>query len=272
MLYIRLLLPAAVLAGLSAPVGAQYVEQGGSPFSGGRVTINTVPAYGGNVFYSPPFGGYTGYYGAIAPSVSSGGWTGNAPGYGGYGFSPFGYNAPLAPPMTMEDPIARQQNYALNNSRYDLQTAQTARAYAEADLFQAQAMATANQLGDPLQSPIRDKFNVRTTAPRSRKKAAAAATVPIAELMSQDGKVKWPESAPASEGRDLIDAGTTALAKQVSQTGKASVQSVNSVRDALYSYGLPALAELRKTSPGDAPAFKDFLNNVDATLLSLAGK
>jgi hypothetical protein len=279
MLHTRSLLSATVVAGLVATstASAQFVNpnasQGASPFSGGRVTINTVPVYGGNVFYSPPFGGYNGYYGAVAPSVSSGGWTGNAPGYGGYGFAPFGYNAPLAPPMTMEDPIQQQQRIALNNSRYDLQTAQTAKAYAEANLFQAQAMATANQMGDPLQTPIRDKFNVRTMAPRShRKTGAVAAKVPIDQLMTQQGQVKWPAAAPAGEGRDLVDAGTTALAEQVRATGKASVQAVNDARDSLYSYGLPALADVRKNSPADAAAFKDFLNNMDATLLSMAGK
>ena len=248
----------------------------GAGGNGGGINFS-VPSYGSNVAYSAPFGGYGGYggYGGTTGGigiVSTGTWGAPIPAYGGYGFAPFGYNMTNVAIGGMPDPIGMQQNYALANSRYDLQTAQTARAYAEANFFQQQALSAARQNGQG-QPQARERFNVRTAASRSRRQATVPKpTVPMDQLMTRDGQVKWPASAPSGEGRDRVDTAVSEIAKEIQQDGAADVATVNEARDALYAFGLPALAQVRKTRPASGPEFKDFLNNVDAVLISLAGK
>lgn len=275
---------ATVAACLAFPARAQQrvspvtINPGaGGGLGAGGLNI-TVPSYGPTVVYTPPFGGYYGgyggYYGGGVAVVSSGGWGAPIPGYGGYGFGPFGYNNTNNPASSFEDPVERQQRIALANSRYDLQTAQTAKAYAEANYFQQQAMAAAQQ-NEPETppAPVREKYNVRTTTARSRPRASTAAPkVPLDQLMTPEGQIKWPAAAPADAARARVDDAIGAIAKQFKQDGKASVQSVNEARDALYAFGLPALADVRKTKPSSGPEFKDFLNGLDAALTGMAGK
>lgn len=257
---------------IGAAVAAASMILSASAQNVNPVAINPGGAFNNiNVPYAQPYGGgyYNGGYGGVG-IVTSGGWGAPIPGYGGYGFGPWGYNLVQNPAAAFPDPIQQQQQMALANSRYDLQTAQTAKAYAQANLFQQQAMAVAQQ--NQVQQPVRNKFSVRTTASKSHSKAPAVPTVPLDQLVTRAGEVKWPASAPQSQSRDRIDATVATLASQFKEDGKASVQTVNEARDALYAYGLPALAEVRKSSPADASAFKDFLNNMDGALHTMAGK
>ena len=241
-----------------------------NPGAGSGSGINlTIPQYGPTVIYSSPYGYGGGGYGGIpygygGVGVVSPGFTGPIPAYGGYGFGPFGYN-PVG-----DGPLAQQQNLALANSRYDLQNAQAAKAYAEANFFQQQAVATAMKNAKN-SAPIREQFNVRTAAPRSRKHASAPTpAIPLDKLMTADGSVQWPESAPTNAARDAFDDKAEALARTFSSGKKPGVREVNEARDALYAYGTPALAEIRSKTPASAQPLKDFLNGMDATLVSWA--
>jgi hypothetical protein len=237
-----------------------------NPGAGTGSGINlTIPQYGPTVIYSSPYG-YGGVpYGYGGVGAVSSGWTGPIPGYGGYGFGPFGYNS------VGDSPLAQQQQLALANSRYDLQNAQAAKAYAQANFFQQQAVATAMQNTKNAPPPIREQFNVRTAAPKSRKHAAKAApAIPLDKLMTPDGSVQWPDAAPANQARNTFDDKAEALARTFSSGKKPTVREVNEARDALYAYGTPALAEVRSKTPDAAQSLKDFLNGMDATLVSWA--
>jgi hypothetical protein len=186
------------------------------------------------------------------------------PGYGGFGLGPYGVVNANNPASSFPDPIEQQQRIALANSRYDLQTAQTTKAYAEANLLQQQAMAVARQNADAA-PPVRERFSTRTGASRARGRAATATpTVPLDQLMTPEGQVQWPPSAPGGEARDRVDAAVAEIAQEFQKDGSASAQAVNEARDALYAYGLPALADVRKNRPAAGPEFKAFLNNMDA--------
>ncbi|MDB5349390.1 MAG: hypothetical protein JWN86_637 [Planctomycetota bacterium] len=236
----------------------------GGGFNGGGINL-TVPQYGPIIIYGSPYG-YNGYgnYGAFG--VVSPGWTAPIPGYGGYGFAPGGYNIP----PTYDDPLYRQQQYAMNASRYNLQNAQATKAYQEANFFQQQAIATA--MNNAQQAPaVREQFNVRSAAPRSRSRAPRqTSTVPLDQLITKDGAVLWPQSSPVDPSRERVDTAIAAIAKQYQDDGKATVQSVNEARNALSAYGHPALTEVRKERPQSAAVFKSFLNNLDVSLAGMA--
>ena len=237
---------------------------GGGGFSGGGINI-TVPQYGPTIIYGSPYGygGYrnTGYVGVVAP-----GWSAPIPGYGGYGTGFGGYGGV----SVYDDPLVRQQQYALNASRYNLETAQATKAYQEANFFQQQAIATAMNNARQNQA-VREQFNVRSATPKSRSHAQRnAPTVPLDQLMSKEGAVLWPQTSPVDESRERVDVAVAAIAKQFQEHGKATVQSVNEARNLLSAYGHPALAAVRKDRRETATVFKSFLNNLDTSLAAMA--
>ena len=274
--------------GLIALLGGRAVAQRTSP-----VTINpgasrgNLPSYGSNTTFSSTtvYGGFPGVYGGgfYGPGGYGGGIYGTG-GYGGgvivapgpYGVVSPGYNLNVGPfgyGGGWSDPIQQQQRYALNNSRYELQNAQASEAYAKANFFQQAAEATAreNAQAAAAATPIRERYNVRTTRAKGTTHVPKAApTLPLDKLMTPAGKVLWPEGAPSDEARTEFDAAIAAVAKDFRDSGHAEVQDVNAARDALYAFGTPALAKVRRENPAKAPALKAFLNSMDATLIGWA--
>jgi hypothetical protein len=261
----RILLPFGLLALAAGPALAQ---QRVNP-----VTINPNPSngavinYGTNYFYGAPgvYGGFPGVYGAPAV-VAPGAYGVVSPGYG-FNVGPFGYGD-----NAWSDPIGRQQQYALANSRYDLQNAQANEAYAKANFFQQAAIATALQNQNAGQAPeIRERYNARTARPKGAARAPKAdAPLSLDKLMTRQGAILWPDKAPKNDARAAVDEAIAKLAQQFATDGKADVQDVNAARDALHAYGQPALNKLRKDHPTLSPAFRTFLNSLDATLVGWA--
>ena len=243
------------------PVTINPGASGGGTANG--LTVNLSPTYAFGYPYA--YGGFpTVYGGGVFVSNGSGFFTGTGyyGGYSGYGFGT----------SSFDDPLARQQQYALANSRYEMQNAQASEAYAKANYFQQQAIAASikNAQAAP-QPPIRERFNARTTRPRGAvQPAKAEPNLALDKLVNKDGDVLWPTAAPKDGSRDEFDAAIASLAKQFQDAGKADVQDVNATRDLLQKYGVPALAKLRRDRPAQAPALKTFLNSLDATLVGWA--
>ncbi len=251
---------------------------GGSAFGAGGININipasaptviNYPAYGYSGYnHGGYYGGY-GYYGGLA--VVAPGWSAPIPGVGGYGFSPGGYNVGYGPNggagiSPYDQQLAAQQQYAMNASRYDLQTAQAAEAYQRANLYQQQALSMAVNNAKE-QAALRQKFSVKTMEPKySNAPAKVAPNVPLNDLLNDDGTPKWPGIAPKNDLRAQADSAIAAVAKDFRQDGQATVQDVNDARDALYAYGRPALATVRRQHASQGSSFKDFLNNLDVAL------
>ncbi len=208
------------------------------------------------------YGGFPVYAGSVSDFGGPVSTFGNQ-GYSGYGPMPL-YASPW------NDPLGRQQIFEMGNERYGYQVPAPSANYSLTHSFQRQAIGAT--LGNPQGTPvIRERFNAKTAKPKAANHAAKEApVVPLNRLMSPDGKPLWPDAAPKNDERYAFDTALAKLAAEFKTEGKADVHDVNVARDALHAYGVPALAKIRKDRPSQAPAFKAFLNGMDATLTGWA--
>jgi hypothetical protein len=261
--------PAALSVGR---VEAQFRGVGGSGLGfGGRgfggLPVGGHPGYGGTTvlnLYAPYSYGY-GY--GYTPYVATGGY-GGYPGWGwGAGWNYY-YGGPFggAGYSLYDIDMLKQQQYALNASRYNVETAQAAQAYQAANYYQQQAVATAlNNYKE--QAALREKFNTANAAPAlAPKPTPGHPTVPLESLYDRRGQVIWPAVATRNDNRDAADSAMQVVVQEYRKRGRASVASVLDARDKLYAYGRPALSHVRRQRPTAGEPFKDFLNNLDVSL------
>ena len=244
--------------GIQSGVPMQNVGAYGNGFIMTNSTLsgNDVGYYGpggyvgdaGNGYYGGGYGGYGGYGG------------------GGYGFG-YGFGGVGGMGMSLYDQdMYKMQQTALANSRYNLQNAQAVTAYQQANLYEQQAIST--QLANQKQmSAIRDKYDPRNNLPKySAVPASGTPSVPMGKLISPQNTVMWPPGAPATPPRALADEKIAQVAKEFQKDGQATTAAVIDARDALYAYGQPALASVKKNHPSETAVFRDFLNNLDMGL------
>jgi hypothetical protein len=243
--------PAAAQFGRSA--GAGFGGRGGfGGFGGRQTTINVAyPAYG-------YYGGYYPYnYGG---AYFGGGWSG----WGGWGYNsgPFGGAGYSLADIEM----LKQQQASLNASKYNLENAQAVQAYQSANYYQQQAVNTylSNM---KMSQEMQQKYNAETAA---RVAASRKPPRPFEQLVAADGNVLWPEYAPANQNRAAVDEAIRNAETERRQNGQATVQTVNQARKKLIAYGQPALSRVRRERPGFGNSFRDFLNELDVSLDTLA--
>ncbi len=228
-------------------------------------------------------GGYGGPYGTgVAPAGiggsgyvpgGGGGYGGYGGGYGGYGFG-YGFGGGFGGPgMSLYDQeMYKQEKYALASSRYNLQNAQAVTAYSQANLYQQQAL-TASLNNQKQMNAINEKYDPKNTLPKySALPTAGTPSVPLSRLISPDNTIMWPREAPGTPERALADEKVAQVAQEFKKDGQATTRSVIDARDALYAYGQPALAAVRRNHPSQGVEFKHFLNNLDLSLDVMAHK
>jgi hypothetical protein len=262
------------LAALAArPAEAQVIGGvGSSPLVGSAWVGAPMPynfAYGGGMAY-PAFGygGYgTGYYGGAG---YYGGFGYGYPGVG-YGFGGIG--------MTAADQwMTKYQNYALNASRYNLQNAETATMYQAANLLHQQALQTLmqNYAGNYLNDKYAGMpYGGRPMSYGGGAGADGAKVLPPEQLYTRDGRLLWPLGAP--DGGDLKakkqaadDAVQRAVGDYIASRAAPPVREVVAARSALADYANSAAREIKENRPDDYKDFTNYIDNVDASLRSLA--
>jgi hypothetical protein len=258
------------LAALAAPAGASAQVIGGvgsSPLPASVMPFNY--AYGGGMYY--PAYNY-GLYGGYGYPFNYGGfgYYGN-PGWG-YGFGGIG--------MTAADQwMMKYQTYALNASRYNLMNAETATAYQAANLMHQRAVQTLmqNYLGDKY-SGSSPRYGVGVGRPTTGGPGGAndqPKVLPASELYAKDGQVLWPLGAPEDGPlKAKKEAAGQAIQKAVSDYIEAKaappVREVVAARTALADYANPAAREIKDQRPDDYKDFVNYIENLDASLRSLA--
>lgn len=250
--------------GFGMPVGPGFLP-GGAAIAYGPFGTNAVDVLGG-------VGAYTGYGSDI---------TGWGTGYGtGWGFgyaNPYigygaGYGAFGESPYTLE--IGREQQYALNESRFNMMNAEAAMAYQAANLYQQRAVGEAESRYRQAKT-LQPRYQIATGATRfDRRHHGALQLIPREKLLDSNGRVQWPGSTPSgqrlSELRQAVDDAIQKVAQEAKDHGRASVRSVVAARNALAEFSGSALERLRSDSPTDAASFQAFLQSLDHTLYTMA--
>ncbi|HWE39485.1 MAG TPA: hypothetical protein VG406_23235 [Isosphaeraceae bacterium] len=283
---------AAVLAAalVLAPAGDAGAQRGGGGHFGGGVG-GAIGAHYGNLGFRGPgiWGGNWGGYRSFYPGYGGLGWGWGWPYYGyslyspyysmgwgwpGYGFG-YGWGNPFfGMGMSPFDQWAyRQQMYALNVSRYNVQTAQAVNAYQQANLFQQEAVGQALSNMKQYQA-IQEKYSPKTGARIGLpgEEVPVTALLPRNGMFNDDGTLRWPEIAPKNRYRDEVDTAVDAALKDAQANGgKASVTLVAEAKNRLQDYGQPALRLVRQqTARAVGNRLRDFLNSLDYFLDNLA--
>ncbi|WZO99827.1 hypothetical protein EP7_001440 [Isosphaeraceae bacterium EP7] len=161
--------------------------------------------------------------------------------YGGLGFGGMGMTA-------YDQAMVKQQFSALNASNLNLQNAQAAAAYQQANFYRQQAenLALANaQKARGLQPKYQTRSgSISTLAAEDAAQAAAApapASPPTPRFLATDGSVLWPDFAIKNKDRADVDKAVAKVVSEQKTGGHASVASVTLAKQKLREYGHPAL-------------------------------
>jgi hypothetical protein len=214
--------------------------------------------------------GYGGY-GYVPYGYSFGG------GYGGYGGYGYGYGGPFGGAIgttIYDQELIKEQTYALNTSRYNLQNARAEAAYSAANLMQQQAV-TATLENQKRYDSLQQKYALEAKAEKAKANAERRALVVahLNELIDSSGAILWPESAPTggdyAASRQAVEDAVRYLYRAY-KTGKASVSAVVDASKRLHEYGEPALKALRiRNLRKQATDLRDFLNHLDEAIAAM---
>lgn len=232
--------------------------------------------WGGSSSFNPGWG-WGGGWGWGWPSYGVGVYTPYVGGWGwGFPFGGFGYgygNPFFGMGWSPFDQWAfQQQQYALNVSRYNVQTAQAVNEYQQANLIQQQAV------GQYLSNMQQYQAMLEKYSPKTGAQVLPGQDVPMTSLLprngmfTEDGQLLWPDIAPKNRYRDDVDRAVAAALKDAQANGgKASVALVSDARNRLQDYGQPALRLVRQqTVRAVGNRLRDFLNSLDYFLGTLA--
>ena len=172
--------------------------------------------------------------------------------------------------------LYKSQVYDLNASRYNLQNAQAAQAYAAANFYSTMANETAyrnykQSTGMRPFYPIGDR---PTSNAADRPRPDRRPRIPLDQLVGSDGRVNWPNTAPTepadlSKKRDEVDHSVKDADKEYRKNGRATVADVVAARNRLNDYGHRALDSIREKQPASVRDLAHFLNSLDFALLSM---
>lgn len=186
-----------------------------------------------------------------------GGWGGGGWGFGDIGMSPY------------DQAMVKEQFYANNAARFNLQNAQAEQAFQSANLMRQQALNTALENQRLAYQIAKDRYDIRGR--QASASQAAAPAIPLDSLIDDDGQVLWPDYAPSggahAERRQRADAAIKVAYLGYKKDGHAGVNEVVDARRRLHAYGQPALDLLG--TRGDARARAEllgFLNALDAAV------
>ncbi len=243
-------------------------------------------------YYSTPFGTTPGYYnspvpgnalagalnyqgllGGVSPFGYGNGYGfGGYGGLGGYGFGGFGgYGGYLGGISPYNEVAAITENYALANSRYNLNTAEAVQAYAAANFYNTMARTTAAN-NYPMTAPAQSKFPIRWTTNNAQPNRAARHNyLPIAKVVDDKGQIQWPSGAPTSPGdvaaaRSDADKAVQDVASAYKKDGRAPVSEVVDAENKVEAYGRKAIETLGADRQADAQGLGLFLGSLEHAL------
>ena len=205
-------------------------------------------------------------------------------GYGGLGvYGGLGATIGLSPydQFTLKD-----QLYAGNASRYNLQNAQAVQAYAAANYYNTVANnAAASMTPPPANAGVKPTYNVQDgvqTAPNAPNNNEGGASpghnrlrvLSRDAIMDADGNLRWPAPAPndgdLASDRKALDAAVQKVAADAKGPGgRAPIRDVVDARDKLYAYGNKAMQQVHTNDPPNASGVARFLNSLDHALLAM---
>jgi hypothetical protein len=208
-----------------------------------------------------PFGamGNYGYFGGMGPY----GWGPYAFGWGG--FTTAGTRPAMPPAGAAPDP------------RYQILTAQMARAETTNDLLRRQEMAASWRERQRQALRVETRYDVSTGRPRAIPDQRSPRKPPLEEridaLFRPDGSLSWPaglDSASPAARRSVDQAASIAL-EEFRVKGRAEVADVTFARQQLADFAGPVLSRVATTDdPLSYQATVDFLQRLDSTLIDLA--
>lgn len=96
------------------------------------------------------------------------------------------------------------------------------------------------------------------------------ATIPRAELLSEDGKVLWPSAAPDDPARRSAEAAVQVVVQETRKYGHAGTRRVIDARNKLTAFAGKALPALKARNAADADALERFIVELQKTLATMA--
>ena len=95
-------------------------------------------------------------------------------------------------------------------------------------------------------------------------------SVPQADLLADDGSVRWPTAAPDDAERKEAEAAVKSVVSEQKTYGEATVRRVVEARNKLSAYAEHAVNGLRQSNPADADGLERFVLELKKTLATLA--
>lgn len=164
----------------------------------------------------------------------------------------------------------------MRTARYQMSSARASLANAAANLRYQRAIAQAIQNARKQEPPIRRRSGVQQRAPRPAPPPDATALVllPVDQLLTAEGAVRWPASAPAdrafSRARAAAESAIRIAVKEYESDGRTSAQCVDEAKNLLLAYGKPALERVALTSRSEAERLLKFFTSLEEALNDLA--
>lgn len=297
-------------AGTNPPASVNVPNNGGFGGYGGYGNYGGYGGYGnfnfpgyygsGNYIGFPGYGaGYGGYGGLTTLGYGNGGY---GYGYGGYGagFSGFGGFGGLGTTIGMslyDQEAIKEQQYMINANQANLANAQAMQAYQAANLYRQQAMNQAysryaaatsgsgsgNGSGGDSGSSYQTRYNINNgnTVPYpiftgSRNRRINRARLPREQVLTEDGKVLWPDNTPSDKEldplREAVDTAFRDVAadREKHKRGNITIRDAVHARGKLVSFAAPAVEKLSEERSNDVADFQVFLGSLDFALRSMA--
>ena len=186
------------------------------------------------------------------------------PGYAQYGLPGVG--------VSPWNPIVQAQlDLGLRTARYNLYSAWADEANAAANLRYQQ---TVGQSIQNRKQAMRAQHDLRRRVPEPIPSAPEAPRVlPPNDVLENDGTVVWPASAPSSRSldrsRSAAEEAIQIAVNEYIRYGRATFERVVEAKNRLAAYGMPALAQLKRSNPDEAEKLLDFLKRAEQVLNQL---
>ncbi len=195
--------------------------------------------------------------------------------YGG-GFNPGGWGNMG---MTLYDQeMLKSQTYMLNANRFNMMSAGINMMDQRANLMQQEALRVAMENQRTANQMMQERYNLYTKEVKAQEDATREVVgVPIETMLDSQGRVKWPDFAPATGAHEARRAAADdAIARafaQYQEKGQADVPLVVAANQALHAYGQPALRLLgARSNPRPRAQMVQFLNTLELGISGLAEK
>jgi hypothetical protein len=191
-------------------------------------------------------------------------------GYASYGwaaYDPFGGMG-----RTLADQeLIKSQVYALNAAQCNLLTSQATQAYQAANLMNHQAIGYALANAEAEKQMVASYARVRDRYSEGLGRLGDAAPLPLEQLLTFDGDVRWPRITPRDAAlaaqQAAVAAKVRAVVDEFANTGAVRPEAVTAARAELAVFGRSALIRVRGRHGLRAAAqYRAFLVNLDVAL------